>query len=214
MLGLLYRDLINLKPSIKTTVISIVLLTVVFVIMEFGMAVAILLPMELAFISIGTFQWDAALSWRKAAGILPVRKEDIVLTKYIVFTIMMIAGMLLGLVFGYVYMTLTDFALSNQHFTLLKAAALGVTLPLSFATLFFPCAFYFKGEKLDMAMISCVTIMFVIIAAGALLIKYTTIDFQYSDLTGFIYASTVVSIVLFLASYFVSVWIFKKKEVE
>lgn len=213
MLGLLYRDYVNLKQSLKTTIISTGLIVIVFVLIDYGMAVTMLLPMMLAFISIGSLQWDAALKWRKVSVILPVKQHALVLSKYIVFLVLLLIGLLAGVIFGLLYMKATDFGLSNQHFTIGKAIALGITLPCAFGALFFPCAFYFKGEKLDMAMISCVTIMFVIIGAGALLIKYTTVDFRYEDLTTFIYASALLSALMLFLSYYISVEIFKRKEI-
>ena len=65
-----------------------------------------------------------------------------------------------------------------------------------------------------MAMLTCMILMFLIFGGGALIIKYTTISFQYTDLNMYVYVFLAISLVLFILSYFLSLKIYEIKSIE
>ena len=214
MLGLIYRDFINLKTSLRSILLSSVFIMVVSIFFDYGMIMMIALPVFFAFAITGSFQCDAALKWNKKCMTLPISAGNVVLSRYLTFTILMLIGAILSLVFGIVYMDITNFAQTNNHFTLALGMAIALLMPLFYAALFFPCIYYYKGEKLEMAMFTCMVLMFVIFGGGALIIKYTTISFQYTDLNMYVYIFLAISFILFILSYFVSKKIYEIKSRE
>lgn len=214
MLGLLYRDFINLKASLKSIVLSSVFIMIIAVFLNYGMAIMIALPVLFAFSIVGSFQCDAALKWNKKCMTLPITTEKVVLARYLTFIILMLTGALFSFVFGVVYMNVTNFSQTNNHFTLQLGMAIALLIPLFYSALLFPCIYYYKGEKLEMATLTCMILMFLIFGGGALIIKYTTVSFQYTDLNMYIYVFFVISFILFIISYFVSKKIYEIKSSE
>lgn len=147
MLGLLYRDVINLKQSVKSTIFSILMISAVAIYMDFGMIVVMVIPLMLSFISIGTMQLDASTRWGKLFKTFPLKESRLVLSKYIIYAVLMLLGLILGGFFGFLYMNLTDYALTNDHFTLWKGLALSIGMSCSFAAFFFPSAYFLRARK-------------------------------------------------------------------
>lgn len=214
MLGLLYRDFINLRASLKSIILSSIFIMIIAIFFNYGMIMVIALPVFFAFSIIGSFQNDAALKWNKKCMTLPISSGHIVLARYLTFVILMGIGALFSFVFGVIYMDVTNFTQTNHHFTLQLGMAIALLMPSFYAALFFPCIYYYKGEKLEMATLTCVILMFLIFGGGVLIIKNTTISFQYTDLNLYVYIFLVISLVLFILSYFISKKIYEIKSIE
>ena len=214
MLGLLYRDFINIKASLRSIILSSIFIMVVAIFFNYGMIMVISLPVFFAFSITGSFQCDAALKWNKKCMTLPISAKNVVFARYLTFAILMGIGALFSFVFGVVYMNITNFSQTNHHFTLQLGMAIALLMPLFYASLFFPSIYYYKGEKLEMAMLTCMILMFLIFGGGALIIKYTTISFQYTDLNMYVYVFLAISLVLFILSYFLSLKIYEIKSIE
>lgn len=214
MLGLLYRDFINLKASLKSIVLSSVVIMVIAWFFNYGTIVIIAMPVVLAFSITGSFQCDAALKWNRQCMILPVTSGNVVLARYLIFMIMMIIGTVISFVYGNLYMSITNSSQINNHFTLELGIVIALITPLLNASLFLPSIYYYKGEKLEMAALCCIILTFLIFGGGALIIKYTTISFQYTDLNMYIYVLLAISFILFIISYFLSKKIYEIKSME
>lgn len=210
MKGLIYRDIINLKQTFKSIFVSSIFIILVACLFHYGTLVSISIPMLLTYGIAGAFQLDAAVKWHKICFVMPIKKYQIVLSRYVEFLILFVIGMLMSLIFGYLYMEITGQGTSGLE----KIVALAAFLPLFYTALFFPCVYYFKGEKMDLAVLACLIIMFVIFALGAWIIKSTTVNFQYEDLNFYIYCCLGIAIVLFLLSYFISLTIFKVRSMK
>lgn len=214
MIGLLYRDFINLKSSLKSIVLSSIVIMVFAWFFGYGTIVIIAMPVVLAFSITGSFQCDAALKWNRHCMILPVTSGNVVLSRYLTFTIMMMIGAVISFIYGNLYMNITNFSQTNNHFTLQLGMVIALITPLLNAALFLPLIYYFRGEKLEMAALSCIVMTFLIFGGGALIIKYTTISFQYTDLNMYVYIFLAVSFILFIVSYFISKKIYEIKSRE
>ena len=81
MLGLLYRDFINLKASLRSIILSSIFIMVVAIFFNYGMIMVISLPVFFAFSITGSFQCDAALKWNKKCMTLPISAKKCCIRK-------------------------------------------------------------------------------------------------------------------------------------
>lgn len=205
MKGLILRDMLNIRQSMKSILLSTVFIIVVFAMTDMGMSGALCIPLLLCMGPLNSFQRDAALKWNRVNAILPIQHKDIVKARYITYVFVLALSLLIAFLYAYAYMELTAFSQTNDHFTLSLCMTLAFAFPLLFASILFPVAYYFKGERMESVLVICVAIVFGIVAAGAELIKLTSINFQYSDLNSYIVYLGIASILVFIVSYFVSV---------
>lgn len=207
MKGLLYRDFVILRPSLKTLGLSLIVILAVFLYLNQGMLLIVGFPMVLSFLAIGNFQVDAASHWRKASRMLPMTSKAIVLSRYMTFVILYLIGIAVSLLFGYIYLSYKDAV--DIPYQLFRTIGIGAGLPLFYCAIFHPCAYYFKGERLDQTMMICMMLMFAVFGGGALLLKLVSVQFHYSDLNLYILMFFIVSLMMFIISYGISYLIFK-----
>lgn len=209
MKGLIYRDMMILKPTLKTAFYSLPLIIAVCIYLKQGAVLMLICPLLTSFLVIGNYQLDAACKWKKASCLFPISTSKIIASRYISFMILYLIGMLLGAVIGYAYMSYRG--VDDILYQLIRNMGIASGMPLFYMAIFAPCAYYFKGERLDQAMLICMVLMFLILAGGAILIKFSKSNFQYQDLNGYIFFFFLVSCFLYLCSYRISIYIYDRK---
>lgn len=206
MKGLIYRDFVILRPSLKTLGLSLIVIVSVFLYMNLGMLLIMAFPMMLSFLAIGNSQVDAASHWRKATKTMPISSKSIVLSRYMTCVILYLIGIFISILYGYIYLSYKEVA--DIPYQLFRTLGIGAGLPLFYSAIFHTCAYHFKGEHLEQAMMICMLVMFAVFGGGALLLKGLLVDFQYSNLNLYILLFLLVSIVMFILSYFIAYAIF------
>lgn len=202
MKGLIYRDFVILRPSLKTLGLSLIAILAVFLYMNQGMLLIMVFPLMFTFLAIGNFQVDATSHWKKASRMMPMTSKEIVLSRYVTSLFLYLIGIAIAVIYGYVY--LSNKGVEDVSYQLFRTLGIGAGLPLFYSSIFYPCAYYFKGERLEQAMIICMLIMFAFIGGGALLFKALSVDFQYRDLDLYILIFFLGSLAMFFISYLVS----------
>lgn len=209
MKGLLYKDFYCLKQNMKY--IFAILLLYGFIFIPQGNngimgVVVIIFPM----LVITTLSYDHAGKWDRFALTMPITRKMLVRSKYILFLIMLLFGMLIGVIFsaaGILFGKNFDVMEIMVEIMAVAVAALwlgAVLLPLIYrfgverARLFLMLLFVLLGSGI---------MIFVSIAKKASLPNFT--PQQLALIIGVFLAS---SIAAYALSYLISVKIYQKKE--
>jgi len=197
------KDLLNLRPMTKTLVVMFLIFGIVFIPMGNVMTVYFLLMIFAALLPMTSLTMDDMAKWDRYALTLPVTRKDIVTSKYLMTIIFFCAALVIsGIIAGVLYY-LTPEAATPLWFIVLVGA-----LGLFYGSLLFPLLYKFGSEKARY-------MMFVLMAViGILLVGWFALfgESVTGNLLIYILITAAVSVAVFIASYFVSVRLYEKKE--
>jgi len=201
--GLMLKDLLNLRPMTKTLVVMFLIFGVIFIPMGNVMTVYFLLMIFAALLPMTSLSMDDMAKWDRYALTMPVTRKDIVRSKYLM-TIMFfgVSIVISGIIAAVSYYLMPETA--TPFWFIVLVGALG----LFYGLLLFPLLYKFGSEKARY-------LMFVLMAViGILLVGWFALfgESLNGNLLIYIMITAVVSIAAFIASYFVSVRLYEKKE--
>jgi len=138
MKGLFLKELFTVKTSIKQMAFSIVLFLVLGFLLKnpayCGMMVVILMTN----ITIMAISYDEAVQWTRFAATLPVRRQDLVTSKYLLLLMLFLVGMGISLADGFLMMcfytetSLAEVVVSALACGLIALFAAGLNIYFSF----------------------------------------------------------------------------------
>lgn len=211
MKGLLYKDFYCLKQNLKY--IFVVLLLYGFIFIPQGNsgilgAIVIIFPM----LVITTLSYDHAGKWNRFALTMPITRKMLVRSKYILFLIMLLFGMLVGVIFSLTSM------LFHRNFdvieTGLEMGAVAATALWS-GTLLLPLIYRFGVERARLFLLLLFALFGGGIMASVSIAKNSSFPtFTPQQLTLFTGIFLIVSIVCYAISYCISVKIYQRKELS
>lgn len=154
-------------------------------------------------------QKDNTSNWSKYERTLPVKISDIVMARYISFLIFSVIGILLA--------TLTVVLLSiiSAQPINLERVGYGYSFGIIFALLvpafLYPLVLKFGGDKSEIMLLISVAITLLLFNGGSIILTPYLININNANI---IYRITciVISVVMFISSYFISLSIYKQKE--
>ncbi|MCC0781975.1 ABC-2 transporter permease [Clostridioides sp. ES-S-0108-01] len=212
MKGLILKDLLNLKGNVK----FIFLFIIMFGLMSsFGdgnvnnfMGVIIVLC---TIMIVSTFSYDDLNKWDSYVLTMPIKRNDIVLSKYLTMLIFSFIGILVSLIvsviIGYFKHTLV-----LGETLLINALILSVSV--CFGSLILPLIYKFGTEKARLLMILCFLVPTLVLLVFKNILESTSSPLSIEIiLNTLVYSLPFVAIVLFVISYFISSKIYSKKEV-
>ncbi len=168
MKGLLLKDyyLIN-------SILYIIL--VVFAVVGIGMSflsstwvLTVIATVMLGMISVTTINMDRSSGWRKVSGVLPVSKETIMDSKYILYLLLSGTGLLSGI---FLSVMVSLFKGQMDYHAMLLFASIGVAMALLSGSMTIPFAFLFSEEKSMLALIIAYPLSAMVFAGAALLFE-------------------------------------------
>ncbi len=197
------KDLLNLRPMTKTLVFMFIIFGIVFIPMGNTMTVYFLLMIFAALLPMTSLTMDDMAKWDRYTLTMPVKRKDIVKSKYLLMVLFFgVAIVISGIIAGVSYYFMPETA--SPFWFIILVGALGVF----YGSLLFPLLYKFGSKKARYMMF----ILMVII--GVLLVGWFALFGE--SLTGnillYVLITEVVSIAAFIASYFVSVRLYEKKE--
>ena len=204
MKGLIKKDLLILKNSLKTFLI--VLIIYGCMICMGTLDIFFLPPFISVLVMVSTFNYDNYNKWDFYALTLPNGRKNVVRAKYITTILVVAVTMMLALVIGLLFLKKADYL---QSLTTCLSTFLGISL---FEAILYPLIFKYGVEK---ARIAIFGLIFGLIIIGGIIIKFA--DFSFLNNLDFLenYINylilIIISIVLFI-SYKISVIIFNKRE--
>jgi ABC-2 type transport system permease protein len=209
MIGLILKDLLSLKKSGGKLLIMMALYFVIFASSGNIAFLSAMVTIVLTMLVINTFAYDEMSKWNYYALSLPVKKHQIVLSKYLLTLAFTIVGILIAVV-----LYLAEHKMNPE--TVLVLCALS-SLALLMASVMLPLLFKLGTQK---ARIWTVIILLLPTAAIVLLSEFgvkmsnSNLPF-FSDSTVELFVSLTVPIalLLFIGSYLLSCKIFERKEI-
>jgi len=203
MSGLMMKDLFNLRPMAKTLILMFFIFGIIFIPMGNVMTVYFLLMTFAALLPMTSLTMDDLAKWDRYALTMPVTRKDIVTSKYLLMIIFFCVSIVIsGIIAGFSYY------LMPQNATPLWFIVLVGSLGLFYGALLFPLLYKFGSEKARY-------MMFVLMAViGILLVGWFALfgESVTGNLLIYILITAAVSVAAFIASYFVSVRLYEKKE--
>jgi hypothetical protein len=207
MKGLLLKDLLFVKNNAKTYILMIIVYGA-FAFYTDGTTLVYMIPFVSLMLCINSFSYDEYNKWDAYAISLPIKKCDIVKSKY-VFTIILT---FIGALLSFLIILLTSIVDKDINYINLLVETLGVFLGMSLYTiLMYPLIYKFGIEKgrifiivLLGAFVGCAFGLSGVISENKELIKFL---YDYG-----IYILSVIVLILLFISYKVSTLIYSKKE--
>ncbi|MCC0699732.1 ABC-2 transporter permease [Clostridioides sp. ZZV15-6383] len=212
MKGLILKDLLNLKGNVKFILLFIIMFGFMSSLGDGNVNnfIGVIIVLCTTMI-VSTFSYDDLNKWDSYVLTMPIKRNDIVLSKYLTMLIFSFIGVLVSLIvsiiIGYFKNTLV---LSET----LLINALTLSVSICFGSLILPLIYKFGTERARLLMILC----FLVPTLALLVFKSIlenisspiSIEIIFNTLT---YSLPFIATFLFVVSYFISSKIYSKKEV-
>ena len=204
MKGLIKKDLLILKNSLKTFLI--VLIIYGCMICMGTLDIFFLPPFISMIVMVSTFNYDNYNKWDFYALTLPNGRKNVVRAKYLTTILVVAVTMIIALVIGLLFLKEADYL---QSLTTCLCTFLGISL---FEAILYPLIFKYGVEK---ARIAIFGLIFGLIIIGGIIIKF--VDFSFLDNLDFLknyinYLILIIIFVILFISYKISVILFNKRE--
>lgn len=209
MLGLIKKDLLIMRNNLK----YFLLMILVFSFFAKESNIIYFIPIFISImIFITTFSYDDYNKWNTYAITLPLSREKIVLSKYITSFLLMIGTVLITFLLSFAIGTITHSFHFDEVFPMLFGGLFALVLLQSFM---YPLIYKFGTEK---GRIGLFVGVFAVSGLVGYLVNHVKIDttaftgfIQFFNQYGILLLS-IVMVILFVGSYFVSKRIYLKKE--
>ena len=209
MLGFIKKDLLVMKNNLK----YFLLMILVFAFFSRESNIIYFIPIFISImIFITTFSYDDYNKWNTYAITLPLSREKIVLAKYLTSLLLMVGTVLITFLLSFVIDTINHSFDFDEVFPMLFGGLFALVLLQSFM---YPLIYKFGTEK---GRIGLFVGVFAVSGLVGYLVNHVKIDttaftgfIQFFNQYGILLLS-IVMVILFVGSYFVSKRIYLKKE--
>lgn len=209
MKSLILKDCYNIGHNAKTMVVLLLFLGVVSMpasgVVGFIVLSAVLCSMML----VTTFTFDETSKWTRYAMIMPVTKNELVLSKYLVLLLFTTIGVALGGCVGLI----SGLILKNVDFmTTVTAVLVALATAVVMGGISVPLLFHYGAEKARMLIIVSFSIPALLYVAVIKIAAFFHITISQNAIMLLLYVSPVLLIIMLYLSYRISCRIFAKKE--
>lgn len=208
MKGLLLKDFYITKDNLLVMMVSLLAIGTG---MSFVVAPSIVIIIASTMFSIAgtsTINLDKTSKWDKLSVTMPVTKKEIILSKYVIYCILGLIGLVVG---GIVAIILSVFKGEFEMNNFLIYVVLGIIVPLISGSVSIPGFFLLSEEKASIVMILSYT------ATGGILAGvFLLVDPFFSLKDNFVVFGTVLflfALLLFAASFVITNKIYSKKDI-
>lgn len=209
MHGLIQKDLYSLRGSLKSILLIMIVFGVIFIPQAGGVSLIAVMVFMMSSLVISTISMDDFVKWDKYALTLPLSRKDIVKSKYELLLLLSITGAVIGLVVTTAYNLVVNQASVED---MLMMGIMMVAISITLLGIVMPVIYKFGVEKARILMMACIFLPIVLILG----LVYAADNFgnglpEVSNLL-IIAITLVISAVVFLLSYFVSLRIYSKTD--
>ena len=214
MIGLILKDVFNLKKYVKQIGLSVVVFGLFAVQLKNPAYLIGMISMMCSMLVITSMSYDESTKWDKYALTMPILKKDIVLSKYILLVLLVGAGTVFS---GIISMIMSEIMqIQKPEEILLISGAVALIMLLIFSVLM-PLLLKYGVEKARILIFAIVGLPALIGTAFVKLIQILKIpkpdEAQLEKLFEILpYAFPVIVLVVLFLSYNLSVRIYDKKE--
>ncbi len=209
MIGLLLKDLFNLKNYIKQIGLAVILFGLLAVYLKNTNYLIGMMAMMSGMMVITSMSYDEYAKWDKFVLTMPILKKDIVLSKFILLLVTVAFGTAVSVSMAFIMSVLMNLKTN----AILLPSGIVALVALLFFCILIPILFKYGVEKARIIMFA-IFIIPVLAAKGAVklmgMLHIPKPDTQQLKMMGYAFPFIVLA-VLFL-SYHISVLIYNKKE--
>lgn len=205
MLGLIKKDLLLMKTNAK----SLLVIFIIYLLMAINgnFDIVVMLPLFMMVLLISTFGYDEYNNWDAYVNALPVGRKNIILSKYLTSAILLVCSSIISCIIAYVLTFFYEKSDISHSLSYIGGCLCGMLITIS---LMYPLIFKYGSQKGRIA-------GFVLIAGGGfvlgLLSKIKTFSTVVNSFeTYFLIAFIVLTILMLIGSYIISVKIYSKIE--
>lgn len=206
MKGLIVKDFLILRGQARMFVGILLLYVVMGIFMkDFSFFAAIILLVS-AMLVVTTCAYDDSYKWNIYAGTLPIKKNQIVLGKYISSLLFVLIGVAVSLLFNFISFVVFDNlnfgdALHTLYFTVVGS--------LLFISIMLPIIFRFGTEKSRLLL----PILIALLIAGVFVLKELGVELPAGDRISQLVDFAILPVaVLFFLSYLISCRVIRRRE--
>ena len=206
MKGLLIKDFLNLRKYGRSVILILAFYVLYGLMLDNANFIIGMIVLLFSMMAITSFSYDDLAKWDKYALSLPVTRKEMVLSKYILATILSVVGALLALL-ATIGVSLINTPVSINEQLLITYALFATSI--IFISILLPLIYKFGVEK------SRIMMILVFAVPTAMVFVLSSIGFQLpteSQLMMLLYASPIILIALYSISYFISYSVYKKKD--
>lgn len=210
MLSLLKRDMYLIQKNllIVTAVILLISIPLLFIHHDIVILVVTIIPSVYFFMMYPCFVYDAKVKWNIEMGVMPIRKQTFVLSRYCLFGLLCILGVLVSMLVSIIFMNIFKGETLVEPTLLIM---LGLLIPLLCGGSFIPCVYYFNSQHMELVFgLAC----FIPVQLLALLYKFfmnIMHDYGSFDLPFVICMLILIVLVFLIGSYVLSCIFYKKR---
>ena len=205
MLGLVKKDLLLMKTNAK----SLLVIFIIYLLMAINgnFDIVVMLPLFMMVLLISTFGYDEYNNWDAYVNALPVGRKNIILSKYLTSAILLVGSSIISCIIAYVLTFFYEKSDISHSLSYIGGCLCGMLIAIS---LMYPLIFKYGSQKGRIA-------GFVLIAGSGfvlgLLSKIKTFSTVVNSFeTYFLIAFIVLTILMLIGSYIISVKIYSKRE--
>lgn len=213
MKGLLRNNFYSMGTNLQVSFgISLILVFIPLLIGEDSIVSMVLAVQSFVFIAnVGTaLNTDITSKWSSFEITLPVKRKDIIKARYISFLVLIFCGIIMSALTS--FLTVFVFKTLSAD-TIIFGFAFGVSLSLLTSAFMYPVMLKIGTEKNELIIFICAgiaTALFLMVIRITAPFVSDNFIISKKSLIGIIFASF--SLALFMLSYFVSLTIYKRKE--
>ena len=205
MLGLIKKDLLLMKTNAK----SLLIIFIIYLLMAINgnFDIVVMLPLFMMVLLISTFGYDEYNNWDAYVNALPVGRKNIILSKYLTSAILLVCSSIISCIIAYVLTFFYEKSDISHSLSYIGGCLCGMLIAIS---LMYPLIFKYGSQKGRIA-------GFVLIAGSGfilgLLSKIKTFSTVVNSFeTYFLIAFVILTILMLIGSYIISVKIYSKRE--
>lgn len=205
MLGLVKKDLLLMKTNAK----SLLIIFIIYLLMAINgnFDIVVMLPLFMMVLLISTFGYDEYNNWDAYVNALPVGKKNIILSKYLTSAILLVGSSIISCIIAYILTFFYDKSDISHSLSYIGGCLCGMLIAIS---LMYPLIFKYGSQKGRIA-------GFVLIAGGGFVLGLLSKIKVFSTVvnsfeTYFLIAFVVLTILMLIGSYIISVKIYSKRE--
>lgn len=211
MKGLILNNFYSMSGNIKLSFLMAAGLGVILSIVGEGMLLPIVIAIQIfVFIAnVGTsLQADETSKWNRYQITLPIRRNTVIGAKYISFVILILFGLLVSAATGILYVMV---GWEVQTDRVVYGTCFGLTMAIACAAFLYPAILKFGAEKSELFIFLSAAAANGIILLVTFLLSAAGKDINFNSPMA-VFFSTLVSVILFVGSYFLSLKIYRMQE--
>lgn len=211
MKGLILKDIYNIRRNVKMLVLMLVIFGVIFIPQGGGAALIPIYVLLCSMMVVTTISFDDLAKWDKYALTMPVSRNDMVLSKYVVLAIFSLSGAVLGFLLSIVIGAFMGEIKLQED---LSITIISIAVSLVYGSIMLPFIYRFGVEKARILLILCFLLPTLLVIGGSAISESFGIPLSqyYPVIKSVLWALPVVALLLFIGSCFLSIAIYRKKE--